>query len=1394
MIFYSFFLILLRDVVVCNDNKVDCSPEGLPELPQDALYYPFISKDLVENIFLNYPEEIALYYVFGESAAVTFYISIFFSFNALEINFYSPYDSIRVTFLSTTPLFRTVAYNITRIEFAVENYVDFSFYAYESIFYFFKGGHFSAYYSEDSLCMIYPIARMYDLNEFNRLYIFNFKSGSYLNFRINIDQYSSHSILIHNDYNSFFGVPAELFGPTITGNFSFHVYFTKNSDFQTPIDFQAINKKSMIYSAYNFSFYYVKEDRELDTQDHNITLLFGQSMEKLSFDKALVLNAFEESPNIHINIQTVESDFIEYRIYSFNGAIKEMYPITIDVLFYTNIEFIDEIDGATMYCHPYMNQEDSNKVFDNLANVIPSFTFMFSGDVSINLSKITVVNEIDIVLIGCTKQNVNSENLTNSNHITIIDVPSTECRYTVQNCNLTFVPEIVYALDEPQLINACITNYDVMNITRVYCSEDDLTNCINAPPGKTHVVTVFFLASPYIYFGDNFIYISSGYRNPFFYYGENENMKTYNFIFIFDFLFYSVSGSNIQLEVFPSIRKFPNITIEFRNYPTYFYLTFGTTFQTYPVGHTCYFQFHIDSNNFNIINPPNYVFYDNYDPLIPTNVHDKSPIFNNIMLLCIPNTFCTGQIFQSDTDYFIYRPDMFSPDFEMAQSLNRIINSLENENYFSKIVILYSTMLFLMWGDPLALDPYEKLQLDQINSTIHFTTEYPLEKISFTISSSRENNADTWIVENVTITSLREWKINNLFMIDHGVLIANSVISTNVEIDSDNLIHLNSMTFTNCTIRLVLNSSLLTINILSDSIGIYYDDNIDSLMKTKITPDSTLTFLISQNDENNEKLTELNLSFYEIEISTENDILPRDLIFKFEEEINIMTHLTFTNNWANIIHFQEKVPLYTFVTENYYDLLIKNLYHTFEIMHLSNNNDLYFKTPITVKRLFVCLSSDDSYCHNLYNELNHSEEIDHHSFFKQISSQDEFYRLYSTFLNNPQNISIYHDYDTEFNTSNILSYYQPKYFWIESPFCNVFNLIYDMDVYKNHVDSMSIKCSEVTIIEENMNKLTHLIENNFDNTKIMKTYQTRLKDTFNYLQMNDISINNGKLYAKVNANSLISTIFDYHFLQGSIKGVVFNYSSDFVMTKVQTSLIKSIPNINIEIQKDTLLFDSFEVNTLENLPFETDDLTFELWFNITSTLTFSISEFPLEANRKFTFKISFLPLRPGYIDTRSLTIVFDESWQNFSTNTNISSSSSISSNSINNNVKNIDQNSNNDIHNANSKTNKNTQNENSTKKIGVDEQIFFSILSRGNNIIYYVIQEVPTYLNLTVQRGSAINRPTSQATSATEDAGHLIIVSIIAIAILLVAVVVGGIFLIIHQNKKIKKIEKANDV
>ncbi|OHT03014.1 hypothetical protein TRFO_29721 [Tritrichomonas foetus] len=1429
MLLTFIFILSLKTVVVCNDDEVICTPAGLPELPQDATFYPHISTSFTNQALFGSYEDTRAYYVFGKPAMISF-PSMFSATSKLqEINFYAPYEwieiecgsniephanesnfrkvskmskiksnkdyqnspndskhyyvdeenksicteNIIVTLTYPSP-YRIKLYNLTRVKLNILNYVDLSTpfnSQLNTMFFFSNGGEIIPNNQIFMKTNDYSIS-VHEIKPYYKLMI---SHSSAINIYAFADEAKEYSLVIYDGKIKFFDTEFGIQGPFVSYDGHYQCIFTKYSDYSKPILIKrGIDRSITLQSSYNFEVHYKEQAHELGIEDH--TILFGvdDSFVNKELDKALTIKVYIKSPNLHVLIMPIEGVDFRYSVYSYDGTLIESVPVETSVVLYSNIDLVDKKASSLLLFHKYVDQEDLDSFFMTFGKVKTLNIYFDLPELSINFSQINMLTEMVI-----------SSNATNESVLYIVDPPKSYATYFALGGNITFLPDKVDLISRPEENGGFITNPEKINYLRIFCNLPNVETCPEVPQDKS-VFFIYFMNPDlnalqtiyhFLFVNDSHLVIIGAYDIIMINYQEEGKINTKDLIFHLDVQYitsdlFSPLPPIIQFEIDPSVTSLPNITLYYQNELASHYIKFDDSFKR-DIGKPFEVKAYINRNkNLHCLDPPLWVTYMAYDVDEPDNILDKSPITSENLGLCVPGTGCTGLIFPSSMDIFVYITDTTMYDFEMTQLNNRLTNSL---NFSHTVYIIYASLLPGV-TESYNVNVFDKAGLYKVKGTLHFVNERAIYPVSISIEQTEPNQADTWIIDNLTIMSGSNWNVRNITMVNSGKLISFGSSCKYLELDHINLGYLATMTFEEILIRLTVYTTC-TIKIKKDKIII---DNYEGFIPATL---KKATIVITQYT----NITEIS----QITIDTDENDSPINISF-ICEHLTTNISLRFTSTFTKIANS----PLYVFLSFDLFDVLINNVRNPVKLIHYDHKGKIVELFPITPNDITICYSNDTFLCREKYYEITNRKfsglysdndyrrdgvnnsigllynvskfEKNTNYFFKHINTEHDLESFIESIENTIENFTIL----TNNNISSVdISHFKVKddnfYLWVEGLKSSQHDLfetdsfISVSDFSREEQNSFLEDNSEINL--DQLNNIL-LMENdvlpnktisitfyntshlNFKEFAIQSCSVNIKSDDNEVFFSNKIIVNEGKLSVhNLKADVLKTPVFGYHSINGTVKNVIFNYTNVLVQSVPLISIKNYEPFMNITFSSKGIFLDT---NFVSYYPFNSDNVTYELVFNKTSTLVLSISDFPSQdkndvlstENLEFYFRIIFYELKKGYIDSREINLKFDESW--------------------------------NKIQNGN-------YSQNMTKNI----ILYFS--TNLNNKINYVLQEKPSFIDLNIHSvGNGINRPTPTVTMDVNirTAPQQLFIAIISFAVIVIVIVLAGI-IVVYQIK-----------
>ena len=1192
----------VREHVFCFDDSIECTPEALPELPQNAKYFPFISTQFVSDGLFNVHTETIAHVVFGKPATMD--LTIIRAINLLQgLHFYSPYEGIEIYL--NAPMAMTVVgivqYNFTRVIATLGPDTVTTIQFQTTQFYFFKNARIT---NPEKIYFFSAQNYYYPLKDFDKIQNMNFQVGSIIYLEVDMDEVTDFTIFMDRISLTLFGTTIMMQGSFISQMFTVYLYFTKNSSYQEITI--SINPNTVLanYDNYNFIAVYKPEKYEFNPKEYLISFRLDKSFIGYKFDATVLYQIKLNSGNLKCVFNDIQnSNYINYAIYDSQDEVIRSYPIDQTFVIYTNDSFrlIDPYILVTKY--KFLSQRELDAYFQQFGTV-QTVAVYFDQTLEIDFSAINVTYEIELMLYG----------LEEDSKIIILNPPNCNFTLSATNSIITFVSEKIDIIQEPSLTNSIITNPEVLHVYRQYCTQDELSSCV-VPPGKEAYIQIEYGAilskDSYIKFiSDDQIEISCDPETYTINFGETHNINGNGIIIEFDMtLFQLFSPQNEVLVIIDKekeVTKLPDIKFKFINSPPYFVLDFTDNFQI-PLQETFHLIVLSDIQNIYTKNIPTWITYLLLNTYNPSLVYDKCPVDNDQFVICMPGTFCTGLTHSTSQSSFIYISNIYQIDYEMTEIKTRYSMS---SSYNKEIVIVYSSLLLGATNEVYAIDVFEKLGLDTYTGIIHFSTEETLVPTSVAfLESTKENNAPTWIIDNMTILTLREWKIPNLYLKNNGRLVGTKIESTNIEIDSSQMEELNLMHAENITIFFTIQKSSKIV-IGYDSIQIN-----DKIATIPLTYNPTITIVCSQNETSSSSL---------LISPKENDDNPMNVTFIFQS-ISSSVIVDFSEQWKSV----SNNPYYLFKANNKFDASIYHMSDPLTIMYTNiDETKIFDEFPYSkYQSMKICYANYTLFCSQYYDEL--ETEV----LFKHISNLDYLNQFFNSMNTNINNLSLYFETTTHLSiTSNT---HIPENVWIEA-------IPQLRTIYISLTGVLSTDISQLSL----KNCAFEIISSSTD------------------FRFKEIHLNSARFIGTIHAEQLFSPIFDYKYLKGTCENVILNcsflpeagvmnlYSNNQHNIPQSHSIKLSQSNYSIEPSYKQIIFyeNDFSIDSyyVDFAPLGSHNTTFDLSFYHTDRIVFSINSFP--NCYKFNFIFRFVPSLSDFYNIRKLTLEFDETWNNFTGN------------------------------------------------------------------------------------------------------------------------------------------------
>ena len=1200
---FLFFSFSIKKRVFCFDDLINCTPSDLPELPQDAEYYPFLTKNFVEDGLFGTTVESIAYVVFGKNAFVNATertkVMNGESNQLTEINFYSPFEGIEVTiYFAGIGVTNLVCYNFTRV--AATMYSDlfaigWPIYFYTTKFFFFEDAYIT---NPENLTVQIASDYYYPLKDFDKIFPMQFTDDSYFNFLVDMDEVEDFTILLSRTEHTVCGVSIPIIRNFLYGDeHKIWFVYSKNSKYEhIKIESDTTNTVT-VHSVFYFGILYNEEKYEFNIPTRDIVFEVGETFIDRSFDKSFTFEFMLISPYLQISFDFLENtEYLKYKIYDADYKVIATYPIEENFFILTNEKFEENVLLYDSYL--FNDQNELDQLFEKFG-VVYNLYIYYDIDLELDLSKINIDNELQIIIHGNGQNSV----------LTIIDSPKCNFSITSYNSVITFLPTKVYTIKEPVLYESTITNPEVIVVYRVYCQYTALSSC-KVPSDETAYIQVYY-PNDFVpifnltYMNDHQIQLVSSTSTYSFDFGPGYNIETTNIIIEYNFSNFPLSSvqKTINFGKESSVTKIPDLTLKIVNSSENVVITFLDSFQE-PLAD--FFNLTVLSKLLNLytLDLPLWVNYlsKNFDD--SSEIYDRCPIENDNLIVCMTGTICTGLRIPS-ANSFIYISNIFTLDLDLVDIKTRVIRS---NSYYNTIYFIYGPILLSGDTSIYDIDTFEKAGLSSVTGTIYFTTENSFDDITINYNENSVNKANTWIVDNLHMITQNSWEIPNLYMINGGYVASLGIKSTNIEIDAQSIEFLYSITAKNITIRHTI-SSLSTIVIGDNSLII--DSYSSGVIPLEENP--TITILISQNENYTNGTSYLYISPKESE--------PLNIDFKFENILNLV-YVIFDDQWSQV----NKSSTYSFRSLSPLSVSITNLIDPIIMTHTNYERTIIFdEFPYTtIKKVKMCYSPDSLFCQQFYYSY------DTITSFKLVFDNNSF-------LNNIQSINSKID---EF------------YIYTDN------SLVLDFDSFGHVPNHLHFEGKEKITIE-----LISTANQNISKFSI-KNCIVKTDNSDSIIPFNEINLNSAEFYATVSAYTLYSSIFDYKFLEGTCAYITLNYTfKDTEMLKnskyinannlyhlsknePRNKLLDDISNnsltYEISLMKDKILVDSHNVDLK---PLNSQMTKYRLSFTKTSILIISIQSIPIFDTLEIILEFAALP--SGFFDNRVLWIDFDETWNNY---------------------------------------------------------------------------------------------------------------------------------------------------
>ncbi|OHT10615.1 hypothetical protein TRFO_20024 [Tritrichomonas foetus] len=965
---------------------------------------------------------------------------------------------------------------------------------------------------------------------------------------------------------------------------------------------------------------------------------------------------------------------------------KEMFPfIHLNTNIQTqtfSIAFYD-YSGIIIYNYPIVLQMYlffDNIPFDSLCYDGILVCFHVNENIDANMDNIFLqyryVNALSIIFSSYLQINLSALTINgyytfqitgtdiNKSIINVTDCQESNTDWLLFDCSIIFPIKTIEIPNIPYLANAQILNPEVLHIVEIFCNYDDLSSCIDIDCEVAQIFYPLTTAIEFVFYDDKVI--AYGVEVKF---GKNNPIKAKTLHLTFDLgNFY---GNSINIKLDSTATNIPPVFItplnSYMQYKINFVLSSFEKELNRPFEVT--FQtLYILSGNLRIGEVPKNVIIKAIDLSNENILYDMSPINVSTFSICYPGTICNEY---STVDYLFYFQDYFKGDFEMKEIKNRLDNS-RNSQTFENLLIVYSTLYYIQ---PISFDIFDTLNLDLFYNNLIFKGDNIMMFPSIVINSIKQFNAKSLTINNARLSISAIWHIPILRLINNGVLnSANTISAGYLEIDSINIYCLNSINCNEILINIALYNYPLDINIGGQylSIGLAGTSNIPQNGK--------VTLKFSQNQYYDDLLL---LSFYSLPNSS-----PPNIIFDFTS-IRSFLLLNFSDGWDS----NTNSPKYKIIVNDSKLIDIQGMQKNIQIEYVDQKDNIIYQFP-------TYLNNEISFCCSNYHQMNDycynvSKTIGL-SFVKLIRDENEI----SNILKN-----------TDFMMLNSMFIYIDQISYFNIDLQNLLLNPKELYISGNQIENNSLN------IDLNM-------ENEANRIQRLQIFNSNVSLGRSLIKIESIDLNNGKLDANIDSNTLKACIDDIENIKGNVKSLTLNYSNPFANE-----------TMNICFTKDGLLVDLIHVN-IEGI--NALNIVYELIFNKTTTIVYSFQETP--KIKEYNFRLLFTDQKAGYIDKRSIAIKFDESW--------------------NDNYMLLDDGSGN-------------------------ENITINLTQKGLQQVYYYPQDTPNRVNLWIDKGTILYKITSsiELTNNSTNSNHLVV--FLSSCGLLFVIVFFGCFSILKLRRKI---------